>query len=45
MGGSLGLVVTGEDPCWRGRGFVSQRGVLDGHFFKLICLFVGNDRK
>ena len=37
MGGSPGLVVMGDDSCLKGRGFESQRHILDGHFFTLIC--------
>ena len=36
-GGSPGLVVMGGDPRSEGCGFKSQRCVLDGHFFTLIC--------
>ena len=32
MGGSPGLVVTGDDSCSRGRGFESRRRILDGYF-------------
>ena len=44
--GSPGLVVTGDDSCSKGRGFVSQHSKLDGHdiFSRLfgvkIVLFV-----
>ena len=31
LGGSLGLVVMGEDSCSEGRGFESQRRILDEH--------------
>ena len=27
----------GDDSCLRGHGFGSQRRILDGHFFTLIC--------
>ena len=27
----------GDNSCLRGRGFESWRGILDGHFFTLIC--------
>ena len=37
MGGSPGLVVMGDDWCLRGRGFESQRHLLDRYFFTLIC--------
>ena len=30
-GGSPGLVVMGGDSCSEGRGFQSQRNILDGH--------------
>ena len=30
-------MVIGDDSCSRGRGFESQRHILDGHFFTLIC--------
>ena len=33
----LGLVVIGGDLCPEGRGFKSQRRILDGHFFTHIC--------
>ena len=36
-GGSRGLVVMGDDSCLKGRGFESRQGILDGHFFTLIC--------
>ena len=36
-GGSPGLVVMGVDSRSKGRGFESQRRILDGHFFTLIC--------
>ena len=32
MGGSPGLVVMGGDSRSKGRGFESQRQILDGHF-------------
>ena len=35
MGGSPGLV--DDDSCSRGCGFESQRCILDGHIFSLIC--------
>ena len=35
--GSSGLVVMGGDSCSKGRGFESQRHILDGHFFTFIC--------
>ena len=37
MADSPGLVVMGDDSCLRGCGFESQRRILDGHFFALIC--------
>ena len=37
VGGSPGLVVMGVDSRSKGRGFESQRRILDGHFFTLIC--------
>ena len=37
MGGCPGLVVMGDNSCLRGCGFESQRCILDGHFFALIC--------
>ena len=37
MGGSPSLVVMGGDLRSEGRGFKSQRLILDGHFFILIC--------
>ena len=37
MGGSPGVEVMGVDSCSEGRGFESQRRILDGHFFTLIC--------
>ena len=37
MGGSPSLVVMGDDSCSKGRGFESQRRILDGHIFTLIC--------
>ena len=37
LGGSPGLVVMGVDSRSKGRGFESQRRILDGHFFTLIC--------
>ena len=27
----------GDDSCLRGHGFKSQRRIMDGHFFTLIC--------
>ena len=27
----------GDNSCSKGRGFESQRSILDGHFFTLIC--------
>ena len=44
LGGSPGVVVMGDDSCSRGRGFESERRILDGHFLhcfviKLYCLF------
>ena len=36
-GGSLGLVVIGDDSCLKGCGFESWRHILDGHFFTYIC--------
>ena len=30
-------MVMGDDSCSRGSGFESQRCILDGHFFTLIC--------
>ena len=36
-GGSPGLVVLGGDSRSEGRGLESQRQILDGHFFTLIC--------
>ena len=46
MGGSPCLVVIGDVSFSRGRGFKSQRWILDGHFLTLIfckycivCLF------
>ena len=43
-GGSLSLVVTGEDSRSRGCRFESQHWILDGHFShlfveKLLCMF------
>ena len=35
--GSPGLVVMDDNLCLRGCGFESRRGILDGHFFTLIC--------
>ena len=32
LGGSPGLVVMGVDSRSKGRGFESQRRILDGHF-------------
>ena len=37
MGGSRGLVVTGEDSCSKGHGFKSWHCILDGHFSHGIC--------
>ena len=37
LGGSPGLVVMGGDSRSKGRGIESQRRILDGHFFTLIC--------
>ena len=31
-------MVMGDDSFLKGRGFESQRHILDGHFFTLICL-------
>ena len=45
-GGSPGLVVMGGDLCSEGRGFESQRRILDGHnifphiFVVRIVMFV-----
>ena len=36
-GGSPGLVVMRYDSCSRGCGCKSQRHILDGYFFTLIC--------
>ena len=36
-GGSLGLVVMGDDSCSRGRGFESRRCILDGIFPHTNC--------
>ena len=30
-------MVMGDDSCSKGLGFKSQRHILDGHFFTLIC--------
>ena len=30
-------MVMGGDSCSKGRGFESQRHILDGHFFTFIC--------
>ena len=30
-------MVMADDSCLRGHGFKSQRHILDGHFFTLIC--------
>ena len=30
-------MVMGDDSCSKGRGFESQRCILDGHFLTLIC--------
>ena len=35
--GGPGLLVMGVDSCLKGCGFESQRRILDGHFFTLIC--------
>ena len=41
-GGSPGLVFMGGDSSSKGRGFESQRRILDGHFFSVVkmVLFV-----
>ena len=36
-GTSPGLVVMGDNSFLRGCGLKSQRRILDGHFFTLIC--------
>ena len=36
VGGSPGLVEIGGDSCFKGRGFESQRRILDGHFFTVV---------
>ena len=45
-------MVMGDDSCSKGRGFKSQRCILDGHFFKLnccknciVCLFEKTENK
>ena len=30
-------MVIGDNSCLKGRGFESQRCILDGHFFTLFC--------
>ena len=52
MGGSPCLVVIGDVSFSRGRGFKSQRWILDGHFLTLIfckywivCLFEKTENK
>ena len=46
---SPGLVVMGDDSCFRGCGFESRRQILGGHFSHLfvvkIVLFVRKDQK
>ena len=37
-GRSPGLVVMGGDSCSKGRGFESQRRILDGHFSHLLVV-------
>ena len=32
-----GLLVMGDDSCLKGRGFKSQRRILDEHLFTFIC--------
>ena len=34
---ATGLVVMGGDSCSKGHEFESQRQILDGHYFTLIC--------
>ena len=34
---ATGLVVMGGDSCSKGHAFESQRQILDGHYFTLIC--------
>ena len=34
---ATGLVVMGDDSCFKDRGFEPQCHKLDGHFFTLIC--------
>ena len=49
-GGSPGLVAMGRDSCSEGRGFKSQRCILDGHnifphiFVVRIVKFVWKDK-
>ena len=44
-GGSPGVVVLGGDSQSEGRGFKSQRRILDGHFFRLFFEKTKNKRK
>ena len=37
MGGSPGPTVMGDDLCSKVRWFESQRLILDGHYFTMIC--------
>ena len=37
LGGSLALLVKGGDSKSEGREFKSQRPILEGHFFAIIC--------
>ena len=51
-GGSSGIVVMGDNSCSKGRGFESQRCLLDGHldifshwFVEKIIFFVRKEQK
>ena len=37
LGVSPGIVVMGGDSCSKGRELESRQGILDGHFFTVIC--------
>ena len=49
MGGNIGLVVMGGDPCTEGCRFKSHHHILDGHFLHIIVaiiiMFVRKDEK